>query len=145
MTRRLALAALLLVALALPSGAEFFCKKYDFVQERWIQINEKLGDVTLQDVQFQFPSYVGPKKMDIQGRNQAVVHVKNYGATALKVNIAIALFDADGNLVGCGSTGSKVGVTKPGEEESFYVGFDYVKERLGAVKTFQLTLETEPR
>jgi len=143
MIRRLIPAALLLAALALPAGAEFFCKKYDFVQERWIQLNEKSGDVTLQDVQFQFPGYVGPRKLEIQGRNQAVLHVKNYGTEALRIHLAIALYDADGNLVGCGTTGSKLGSTKPGEEESFFVAFDYVKSRLSAAKTFQVTLETE--
>lgn len=143
MIRRFVPAVLLVAALALPAGAEFFCKKYDFVQERWIQVNEKSGDVTIQDIQFQFPSYVGPRKMEIQGPNQAVLHIKNYGTEALRIHLAVALFDGDGNLVGCGTTGSKLGSTKPGEEESFFITFDYVKGRLATTKTFQLTLETE--
>jgi hypothetical protein len=143
MSRRLALVALAALALTLPSGAEFFSKKYDFVQERLIELNQKAGDVTIQDVQFRFPGYVGPRKLEIQGRNQAEIHVKNYGKEELLISLAIALFDSEGNLVGCGTAGSKLAVTAPGDEESFDVTFDYVKGRLATAKTFQLTIETE--
>lgn len=143
MIRRMALTLMVIAALALPAAAEFFCKRYDFVQERWIQLNEKAGVVTVQDIQFQFPGFVGPKKLEIPGRNQAVIHVKNYGQETLRLSLGIALFDADGNLVGCGTTGSRLGATKPGEEEAFFVPFNYLKERLTLAKTFQITLESQ--
>lgn len=143
MIRRAMLALSLLVALTLPSAAEFFCKRFDFVQERWIQLNEKNGAVTIQDIQFQFPGFVGPKKLEIAGRNQAVVHLKNYGTETLRLSLGIALYDGEGNLVGCGTTGSRLGVTKPGEEEAFFIPFNYLKERLTQAKTFQITLESQ--
>ena len=144
MTRRFLVLALLVCAAALPLNAEFFSKRYDFVQERWIKLEETAGNVTVQDIQFEFPSYIGPKKLEIKGRNTAVVNVKNYGATAMRIHVAVALFDADNNLVACGTTGSKLGSTKPGEQEAFFVSFDYVKSRLAATKYFYLTVETEP-
>ncbi len=142
MTRRFAVA--LLLAAALPLCAEFASKRYDFVQERWIKLDQAVGQVTVRDVQFQFPGYIGPRKLEIKGRNGAEVKVMNYGQTSLRIHLAIALFDADGNLVGCGTTGSKLGATKPGEEESFFVNFDYVKSKLSDAKYFYLTCETEP-
>ena len=70
--------------------------------------------------------------------------MKNYGTQAVRVHLALALFDESGNLVGCGTTGSKLGTTRPGETETFFVAFDYVKSRLATAKTFYLTVETEP-
>ena len=104
----------------------------------------KVGDIELTDIQFQFPAYVGPRKLGIQGRNQATLTVKNYGTVRIRVQVAIALFDADGNLLGCGTTGTKVAGTKAGGEESYYVSFDYVNSRLTSAKTFYITVETEP-
>ncbi len=144
MTRRnLGLAVLLILAAALPINAEFFCQRFDFAQEKWIRLGAKCGDVEIQDIQFQFPTYVGPRKLNIKGRNEATLNVKNYGAQSLRVHVAVALFDAGGNLVGCGTTGSKLGVTKPGEQETFYVTFDYVHSKIQTATTFYLTVDTE--
>lgn len=135
----------LVIAAALPlSAGEFFCKRYDFLQEQYIQLDAKAGEVALRDIRFRFPAYVGPRKLDIKGRNQAEVSIKNYGDKPMRIHVAIALFDEAGNLVGCGATGSKLGSTKRGEEETFFVTFDYVKDRLSAAKVFYLTVEAQP-
>ena len=136
--------ALALATAAQPFAADFFCKRYDFSQEQFIRLDASAGPVTVRDIKFEFPAYVGPKKMDIKGHNVAKVSLKNYGKERLRIHLAVALFDGDGNMVGCGTTGSKVGFTNPGEEESFYVSFDYVKSKLSSAKVFYLTLETEP-
>ena len=135
--------ALVLFA-ALPLCADSFSQRYEFAPEKWIRLNAKVGGLEIQDVQFQFPTYVGPRKLGIKGRDQATLTVKNYGEVRTRVKVAIALFDADGNLVGCGTTGTKVAGTKPGGSESFYISFDYVNARLATAKTFYLTVETEP-
>ena len=144
--KRFSMALALVAALfaALPANAEFFSQRFDFAVEKWIRINAKVGDLELQDVQFQFPAYVGPRKLGIQGRNQATLTVKNYGTVRTRVQVAIALFDGDGNLLGCGTTGTKMVGTKAGGEESYYVSFDYVNTRLASAKTFYITVETEP-
>ncbi len=146
MSRSLLRTALVAAALclSLPFSAEFSCNRYDFALNRFIRLDTKAGDLAIQDVQFQFPSYIGPKKLDIEGRNEATVDVKNYGTVPLRVHVAIALFDASGNLVGCGTTGSKLGYTRAGEGESFYVAFNYVHSKLMSAKYFYLTVETEP-
>jgi hypothetical protein len=144
MVRR-ALFCLVILALALPVfSGEFFCKRFDFEQEKVIRLNENAGDVSVQDIQFQFPSYVGPRKLEIKGRNQATISLKNYGGQTLRIHIAVALFDESGNLVGCGTTGSKLGSTKPNEEETFYITFDYVNSKLSQAQVFYITVEAEP-
>ena len=78
-----------------------------------------------------------------KGVPQAVLNFKNYGDAAVKVKLAIALFDAEGNLVGCGTTASKFGYTRAGKEEKVVIGFNNVKSRLMDAKYFLLTIETE--
>lgn len=124
-------------------SAEFFCKKYDVVMDQWIKIDEGPKPVVVQDLKFEFPSYIGPKKLNIKGISQAVVNFKNYGDTPLKVKIAIALFDDSENLVGCGTTSSKFITTRAGKEEKVVVAFNNVKSRLDKAKYFILTVETE--
>jgi hypothetical protein len=139
----LAITMAILAALPLPAG-DFICKRYDFAAEQFIRVDLAAGQVTVRDVKFEMPATYGPKKMDIKGKNQATVSVKNYGKQYLRVHLAIALFDESGNLVGCGTTGSKMGSTGPGEEETFFVTFDYVKSKLPAAKYFYISVETEP-
>ena len=144
--KRLGLASALLLALlaTLPLSAEYFCQRYDFSTEKWIRLNAKSGSLELMDIQFEFPSYVGPRKLGIKGRDQATLNLKNYGEVRMRVQVAIALFDAEGNLVGCGTTGTKLAGTKSGGSESYYVSFDYVNSRIRTAKTFYLTVESSP-
>lgn len=135
--------AALLALFLVPLNAEFFCRKYDVSLEGWIRIQEGPKPVTVQDIKFEFPSYIGPKKLDIKGVPQAVVNFKNYGDAAVKVKLAIALFDAEGSLVGCGTTSSKFGYTRAGKEEKVVIGFNNVKSRLMDAKYFLLTIEME--
>lgn len=124
-------------------SADFFCKKFDVVLDQWIKINDGPKPVVVQDLKFEFPSYIGPKKLNIKGIHQAVVNFKNYGDIPLKVKIAIALFDGEDNLVGCGTTSSKFITTKAGKEEKVVVAFNNVKSRLEKAEYFLLTVETE--
>jgi hypothetical protein len=144
--KRASLAIALVAGLFVSSqlGAEHFSARYDFSPEKWIRLGAKAGSLELQDIEFQLPAYVGPRKLGIKGRNQATLNLKNYGDTRMRVQVAIALFDSDGNLVGCGTTGTKMVGTKPGDAETFFVSFDYVNERIGTAKTFYLTVETAP-
>lgn len=143
MKAKVLVTAALLALFLVPLNAEFFCRKYDVSLEGWIRIQEGPKPVTVQDIKFEFPSYIGPKKLDIKGVPQAVINFKNYGDAAVKVKLAIALFDAEGNLVGCGTTASKFGYTRAGKEEKVVVGFNNVKSRLMDAKYFLLTIETE--
>lgn len=138
----LVIAALLVLSLV-PLNAEFYCKRYEVSLEGWIRIQEGPKPVVVQDIKFEFPSYIGPKKLDIKGVPQAVINIKNYGESAMKVKLAIALLDAEGNLVGCGTTASKFGYTRAGKEEKVVIGFNNVKTRLMEAKYFLLTVETE--
>jgi hypothetical protein len=141
-TKVLVFAALMLLSL-IPLNAEFYCKKIDFKLNEWIRIEDGPKPVLVQDIKFEFPSYIGPKKLDIKGVPQAVINFKNYGESGMRVKLAIALFDEEDNLVGCGTTSSRFGSTRAGREEKAVIGFSNVKSRLMDAKYFLLTIETE--
>jgi hypothetical protein len=135
MIRKLAF-FILALALALPFSAEYFCKRYDFAQEKYVKLNQKVGDLEILDLKFEMPN----QKFE---QNRCMVSVKNYGNKVLKVNLAVALFDASGNLVGCGTTGTKLTGTRSGNTETYYISFDYVHTKILETKFFYMTAETE--
>jgi len=135
--RKLLFIALAFV-LALPFSAEFFCKRYDFTQDKYVKLNQKVGDLEVMDLKFEVPN------QDFQ-QNRCVVTVKNYGVKTVKVNLAIALFDESGNLVGCGTTGTKLSGTRSGRTETYFVSFDYVRTKIQDTKFFYMTAETAPQ
>ena len=133
--KKVLLALALALVLALPLQAEFFCKRYDFAQEKYMKLNEKVGDLEVMDLKFELP-------IPGMAQNRCTVSVKNYGANRLKVNLALALFDENGNLVGCGTTGTKFTGTRGGEVERYYVTFDYVGQNIKTAKFVYMTVET---
>lgn len=133
--KKVLLALALALVLALPLQAEFFCKRYDFAQEKYLQLNQRVGDLEVMDLKFELP-------VPGMTQNRCVVSVKNYGAKRLKVNLAIALFDENGNLVGCGTTGTKFAGTRGGDVERYFVSFDYVGQTIKTTKFVYLTVET---
>lgn len=135
MTLRKVLFVALALALCLPFSAEFFCKRYDFTQEKYVKLNQKVGDLEIMDLKFEIPN------MTYQ-QNRCVATVKNYGSRTLKANLALALFDESGNLVACGTTGTKLTGTRAGHTETYFVTFDYVRTKIQDTKFFYLTVET---
>lgn len=135
MWRRRLILGMMTLALALPFSADYFCKRYDFVQEKYLKLNQKVGDLEILDLRFEIPN-------QRQGMNRCVASVKNYGSKTIPVNLAMALFDETGNLVGCGATGTKLTGTRPGHVESYYISFDYVRTKIQDTKLFYLTVET---
>jgi len=69
--------------------------------------------------------------------------VVNGAAGKVGVGLALALFDAEGNLVAAGTGGNKGGKVGPGEKAEFSVFFYYVTEQLPSATSFQITLETK--
>jgi hypothetical protein len=76
---------------------------------------------------------------------KAVARVDNNGFLAYEVGVAIAVFDADGNIVAAGSGGVKLGSPGKGERDTFNIRFPYVYRNLANAKTFTVTLETNER
>lgn len=146
MIRRLVLTALLLAA-AQPLFAGQVTKKYDFAPSGGIQdVNVEVDKVNVNSIVFKLdPQGLSAILSTKAGDAGARVRVDNNGYANVEVGIAIVLFDADGNIVGAGAGGTKVGFLRKGSRDTHQVQFDYVYRNLDKVKSFTITLETQPK
>ncbi len=130
------------VALQPLFAAEFISKKYQFKEDVWLELNASVKNVILKSIKFKIPAKAEGKFFVISGAIKADVLVENKSEHDQKVGIAIALFDSEGNLVGVGSSGSKMFFkVKPGKKNEYAVTFSYVTEMIDEASTFQITLE----
>ena len=78
---------------------------------------------------------------DAEFGTRAHVTVTNTSARPRVPGFAVAVLDADGNLLGVASGGTKVGTVEPGATEDFDLNFTQVKERLPKGATFLFSVE----
>lgn len=137
------LAILIALALASPASAELITKKFDWAPVGGIQkIDIQLNDMVISQVKFDLGDTIKPIRLSSA---KAEVRVDNNSRLDQEVGIAVAVFDADGNLVAAGDGGNKVGELNKGEREEFTVRFSYVYRHLREARSFLVTLETKPK
>lgn len=73
--------------------------------------------------------------------HRAHLEVTNTSTHPRTPGFAVAVFDAEGNLLGAASGGTKIGTVKPGETETFDLNFYQVKQRLQRGAKFVLSVE----
>ena len=129
---------LLAALLAPPSGAATVSKKFVLEKNRPVSLELAAGQVRAEQVLFEFPASV----LRVETAGKARITVVNGSAAKVRVGLAVALFDAEGNLVGAGAGGNKGGQVAPGEKAEFSVFFYYVTEQILSATSFQITLET---
>lgn len=119
----------------------FFSQRFDYCWDTVLPLKVTVDGLRLDSIFFNRREIArGPfKGADFGARAQ--VAVTN---TADKIRVpgfAVAVFDAEGRLLGVASGGSKLGGVKPGETETFDLNFTQVKERLPLGTTFVLSIE----
>lgn len=119
----------------------FFSQRFDYRWDTVLPLKVTVDGLRLDSIFFNRREIArGPfKGADFGARAQ--VAVTN---TADKIRVpgfAVAVFDAEGRLLGVASGGSKLGGVKPGETETFDLNFTQVKERLPLGTTFVLSIE----
>ncbi len=129
--------ALVLILFSLPVHAASVSKKYRFEKNKTVALDLAVSGVRAEKIAFELPSSV----LRIQTANKARVEVANGSSAGVRVGLAIALFDAEGNLLAVGAGGNKGGHVESGESEEFSVFFYYVNERILDASTFQISLE----
>lgn len=131
------LTALALILSAGPAGAATVSRKYKLERNKPLTLDLSASGVRAEKVTFEFPSSV----LRFQTANKARVVVANEGSSRVRVGLAIALFDSEGNLVGAGTGGNKGGKVGPTESEEFSVFFYYVSEQIESAAIFQISME----
>ena len=101
------------------------------------------GGLRLDGIRFRFPDESAGALMRLRGVAKADVAVSNVGDTARRVGVAIALYDAAGNLVGVASGGSKMLALRPDRQATYTLAFEDVKLHSRHAKTFRITVESK--
>ena len=119
----------------------FASKEFEFTWDRTITLGLDLDGLKVNTIFFNNREIKTSWLKDTTFGTRAQVEVTN-GAKADRIpGFAVAVFDRSGNLLGVASGGTKFGVVKPGETESFDLNFSQVKERLPRGERFVLSVE----
>jgi hypothetical protein len=136
------LAALLAIASAAQAGG-FLSKSYEFKANTPLQVGLDLGDgVKFDSIEFVLPAKEGDGPTPLFEQPKAKVTISNLGDASVKVGIALAVVDGDGNLVGAGTGGTTLLPLRAGRQMVYSIGFDDVRERIATGSAFRISFET---
>lgn len=111
--------------------------RYRFEGNKWLALDLAVEDVRAEAIRFEWPATV----MRVKTAYKALIKVANGSSRQARVGVAVALYDADGKLVGAGTAGTTLGTIDPGDAAQFAVEFSHVSERLEETATFHIALE----
>jgi hypothetical protein len=125
-------------------GFEQVSQKFDYKPVKQIQaIQLALEKIQVRQIVFAPASEAGGKQR--HSVPEAVLSIDNDGPSTAVIGVAIAIFDADGNLLAAGSGGARQGWLAAGEKGTASIRFPFVYRSLDKARSFQLTLEILPR
>ena len=148
MVRKLLVVFALLGFAAALSGqtATIATQKYDWKPVNGIQdVKVEVSRVVITQIEFDLGSKMEPLRSSTA---RAVARVDNNGFIPQEVGIALAIFDAEGNLIAAGNGGVKVGYLSKGQRDTFTIHFSNVYRNLDKAASFiisQETLEKPPK
>jgi hypothetical protein len=142
---RLASAAAFAALVSAPLFGQAMTKKFEYQPINGVQdIDVKNGEVVVSQVVFDQGSTL--KGTPIRKSSADVrVRIDNNGLTDQQVGVAVVVFDAEGNVVGAGSNGTKWGYLNKGDRTYYNIDFPYVYRRLDQAASFIVTIETQPK
>jgi hypothetical protein len=124
-------------------SAEVATQKYDWKPVNGVQeVHVESNRVVLSQIEFDLGQKMVPFRSSTA---RAIARVDNNGFIPQEVGVALAVFDAEGNLIAAGSGGVKVGYLSKGERDTFTVRFVYVYRNLDKAASFTVSLETREK
>lgn len=139
------LAASIAILASTATFAELVSKKYEFKEGVTLEVGADTGDgLRIDTVRFQLPTTPGGRYLRTLGIVSAEVTVSNSSENSGKIGIAIALFDAEGRLVGAANGGTKLMPVKPGRQKTYTLIFEGVNSAAHSTTTFQISFESKP-
>ncbi|MCP3978662.1 MAG: hypothetical protein GY716_04915 [bacterium] len=138
--------ALVATLLAVPGPrAELLSKSYVFKPGVNLELGVATGDgLRIDSVRFDLPPTSGARYQRPGGLVRAQVAVSNTASKTLKVGLAVALFDAEEQLVGVANGGTTVVGIKPGRQKTYKLVFDGVNGHAHRAEEFQISIESKP-
>ena len=131
-------------ALLPPSAlhAALWSKSFEFRSGVTLEVGADTGGgLRLDDVRFEMPVNAG-----VRAAREATVEitVSNASESSRRVGLAVALFDADGRLVGVADGGTALMPLRPGRLRAYRLVFQNVRDEAPNAETFQISVETRP-
>ena len=142
---RLTSAVLLAGLASAPLFGQAVTKKFEFSPINGVQdVNVQNGEIVVSQVTF---NNGGTLKGTPIRKSSADVRVRidNNGLADQQVGVAVVVFDAEGNVVGAGSNGTKWGYLNKGDRTYYNIDFPYVYRRLDQAASFIVTIETQSK
>ena len=136
--------AVALVFVASDARAELFSKAYAFKPDTTLQVGADMpGGLRLDSVEFVLPKGDASQAGTFEGP-KVKVSISNLGTAAAKIGVAIAVTDADGQLVGVASGGTKLFPLRAGRQIVYTLSVDSVRAELSKGTVFRISVEPMP-
>ena len=136
----------LMCALALAcslAAAGMVSRQFEFREDVTLEIGVATDDgLRLDSVHFALPRSAGSAHPRTAGLSAVQIALSNTSEQSHMVGVALAVFDAEGRLVGVASGGSKLLPLKPERQKTYTLVFNHVNGGMHRAKTFRITLES---
>ena len=130
----------LALSLAAFSLAETHSQQVDFESDKWIEVGVESEGVDITEIRFSLEGGINFNPLRAGKGPQCIVSLRNNSRLELDLAVGLAVFDADGNLLGATESGTPS--LDPGEEKEITMTFREVKRKLYNAKTVHIVLET---
>jgi hypothetical protein len=117
----------------------FFSQRFKFQWDQFLPLTASVDGLRINSIFFNKRTLGLFKSAEFGTR--AVVDVTNTSSVTRTPGFAVAVFDAQGRLLGVASGGPKIGGVRAGETESFDLSFHQVVERIPRADHFVLAVE----
>ena len=134
-------AALVLVVFVAVPRAATISKKIAWANETWIPVNLNSEGVEIKEVRFEVEGGIHWNPLRAGKGPQCFVQIKNTSNHGMRLAVAVALFDGDGNLLAATESGH-IGELDQGETGEIKMTFREVKRKFFEAKTAHIALET---
>lgn len=137
--RKVSLAVILVILSATLASARVVTRRFDWAPRNGVQVlNWSEDGVTVKQVSFDLGSVVKPLRISTA---HAQVMLDNDSDISVVPGIAVAIFDANNNLVAAGEGGVKIGTLGKWQRDTFDIDFKHVFRHLNDAKYFYVTVE----
>jgi hypothetical protein len=133
-----------LILAAGSARAELFSKAYAFKPNTTLEVGTEMpGGLRLDSVEFVVPSDPASEGSVFSGP-KCKVAISNLGEKSVKIGVAIAVTDAEGNLVGVASGGTKLFPMRSDRAIVYSLSIGGVKSQLANGTVFRISVEPAP-
>jgi len=119
----------------------FYSARFSYRWDRIVPLGFSVDGLQVKTIFFNKREIAKTFLKGAQFGTRAQVEVENTSSQPKNPGFAVAVFDANDNLIGVASGGNKIGVVKPGKTEKFDLNFFQVTERLQRGAYFFISVE----